>query len=167
MKFNVEVDDHEFLLEIHTNGSQTAYQLTGVSGSSGGASIVEVGPGIFSVLLDSRSFRVHVAPTGFGLEVWVGAAKHIVSVSDARDRLEKSKKAAAAGALEIRAQMPGKIIKMLVARGETVQAGQGLVIVEAMKMQNEMKSPKDGMVTRTFGNEGGTVAAGDTLLVVE
>jgi biotin carboxyl carrier protein len=63
--------------------------------------------------------------------------------------------------------MPGKVIKLLVEKGVNVQAGQGLIVVEAMKMQNEMKSPKDGMVSKINVAEGATVGAGQTLIVVE
>jgi biotin carboxyl carrier protein len=63
--------------------------------------------------------------------------------------------------------MPGKVIKLLAEKGTAVQAGQGLIVVEAMKMQNEMHSPKDGVVARIHVAEGATVAAGQTLIVVE
>ncbi len=63
--------------------------------------------------------------------------------------------------------MPGKVIKMLVKHGAAVTVGQGVIIVEAMKMQNEMKSPKDGIVLKIHAAEGSTVAAGETLLVIE
>ena len=71
------------------------------------------------------------------------------------------------GPVEVRAQMPGKIIQVLVAPGDIVEAGQGLVVVEAMKMQNEMKAPKGGRVARVHAREGATVTAGEPLAVVE
>ncbi len=99
--------------------------------------------------------------------MWAGTERHIIAVADARDRSGKSKKIAAAGPMEIRAQMPGKVIKVVAAVGAKVQAGQGVIVVEAMKMQNEMKSPKDGIIARIFVSEGATVTAGETLIVVE
>jgi len=63
--------------------------------------------------------------------------------------------------------MPGKIIKLLVDVGASVEAGQGLIVVEAMKMQNEVKAPKTGVVTKILTAAGATVAAGETLIVVE
>jgi biotin carboxyl carrier protein len=63
--------------------------------------------------------------------------------------------------------MPGKIIKLLAVEGSDVMAGQGLIVVEAMKMQNEVKAPKDGKLARIHVVEGATVSAGDPLLVVE
>jgi biotin carboxyl carrier protein len=63
--------------------------------------------------------------------------------------------------------MPGKIIKLLVEVGTNVEAGQGLIVVEAMKMQNEVKAPKGGVVTKILTTADATVAAGETLIVVE
>ena len=63
--------------------------------------------------------------------------------------------------------MPGKIVRVMVAVGDEVKAGQGIVVMEAMKMQNEMKSPKDGRVQKILVAEGATVNPGDTLAVIE
>jgi biotin carboxyl carrier protein len=70
------------------------------------------------------------------------------------------------GPLEIRSQMPGKVVKLLIEIGQTVEAGEGLMVVEAMKMQNEIRAPKSGVVSRIFHPEGATVAAGEVLLVI-
>jgi biotin carboxyl carrier protein len=71
------------------------------------------------------------------------------------------------GRQEITASMPGKVIRVLVSQGETVEEGQGLIVVEAMKMQNEMKSPKGGMVMEVRVGPDATVSAGEVLVVVE
>jgi biotin carboxyl carrier protein len=63
--------------------------------------------------------------------------------------------------------MPGKVIRLLVKVGDEVEAGQGLVVVEAMKMQNEIRSPKKGKVERLQAKEGQPVNAGDVLAWVE
>lgn len=128
---------------------------------------MEVMPGVFSVLLNHRSFTVYVVPNGENLEVWNGGERHLLSIADARDRSSKNKKIGAAGPMELRAQMPGKVIKLLVQVGTAVEPGQGLIVVEAMKMQNEMKSPKEGIVSRIHAVEGATVVAGEALIVVE
>ncbi len=143
------------------------YALSGAFDSSGSASVVELMPGVFSVLLGSRSFNVSIGSNGGNFEIWTGTQRHLISFADARDRPGKSKKAMAHGPLELRAQMPGKVIKILVEQGAAVEAGQGLIVVEAMKMQNEMKSPKDGVVSKIQAAEGATVAAGEILIVVE
>ena len=62
--------------------------------------------------------------------------------------------------------MPGKVIRVLVSAGDVVEAGQGLIVVEAMKMQNEIRSPKAGKIERVLAREGQAVSAGETLLVI-
>jgi biotin carboxyl carrier protein len=71
------------------------------------------------------------------------------------------------GAAEIRAPMPGKVVRVQVEDGATVEKGAGIVVVEAMKMQNEMKSPREGVVVSINVKAGDTVNAGDVLAVVE
>jgi biotin carboxyl carrier protein len=132
------------------------------------ASVEEVMPGVFSVLLGTRSYTVNVAPKGDEFEV-IGEDgwPRTVSIVDTRDRQSPNDAASAKGPAVIRAQMPGKIVKLLVEVGGRVEPGQGLIVVEAMKMQNEVKAPKTGTVVKILGSEGATVAAGQTLIVLE
>lgn len=167
MKFRVEVDGEAYTLDLRHSGSECAYTLTGLSTAAGSASVVEVMPGIFSVLLGCRSLTVNVVANHEDLEVWVGNERHNISLTDARDRAPKGKKPAAIGPVEVRSQMPGKVIRLLVEPGQGVEAGQGVVVVEAMKMQNEMKSPKNGTVKKIHTAEGATVLAGEALVVIE
>ncbi|MCO6510244.1 MAG: acetyl-CoA carboxylase biotin carboxyl carrier protein subunit [Aridibacter famidurans] len=89
-------------------------------------------------------------------------------VSDPRKLSSRSAAGAEAdGVAEIRTQMPGKVVRIIVAEGDEVSAGDGVIVVEAMKMQNEMRSPKDGTVKRVAKAEGDTVNAGDVLVVIE
>lgn len=71
------------------------------------------------------------------------------------------------GSAQIVASMPGKVVRLLVEVGTQVEAGAGIVVVEAMKMQNEMKSPKSGVVVSLNAIDGATVNAGDVLAVIE
>lgn len=75
--------------------------------------------------------------------------------------------AAAAGAAKIVAPMPGKVVKVLVEVGAGVEAGDGVVIVEAMKMQNEMKAPRAGVVAELKARAGATVGAGEVLAIIK
>lgn len=163
----MEVDGESYTLDLRPGGPDCVYTLTGLSSLTGSASIIETTPGVFSVLLGARSLAVHIAPKGDELEVWTAGRRHTMSLADARDRVLKSKRAAAAGPIELRAQMPGKVIRLLVAPGDTVEADQGVIVVEAMKMQNEMKSPKAGTVIKIHTREGATVSAGEALLAIE
>ena len=71
------------------------------------------------------------------------------------------------GARRLLAPMPGKVVRLLVGENSPVEAGQGVVVVEAMKMQNEIKSPKKGIVKKLAVAEGTAVNAGDVLAIVE
>lgn len=125
-------------------------------------SVAEVEPGVYSILADGRSFEVRVA----GASVQVDGRKFTAEVYDPRDRSEKSSAAVGAGRQNIVAPMPGKVIRVLVREGDAVEAGQGLVVVEAMKMQNEMKALRAGHVVEVIAKDGDTVSAGDTLVVL-
>lgn len=167
MKLRIDIDAESYTLALGRSAAGTEYLLAGAETTSGTASVLELNPGVYSVLLGGKSFTVYLAENGRGLEVWTATQRHFIAIADARDRVAAGGKSAATGRIEIRAQMPGKIIKLLVAPGANVAAGQGVIVVEAMKMQNEMKSPKDGVISHIRVQEGATVAAGETMLVVE
>ena len=167
MKLRVEVDDESYTLELRRNGTSAEYAIGGAISASGSASVKEISPGVYSILLDGRSHTIHVSQDANALEVWAGTRRHFISLSDPRDSVGENKRQAASGPVEIRAPMPGKIVKLMAAEGAKVRAGQPVIVVEAMKMQNEMKSPKDGVVSRVLAPEGATVSAGETLIVVE
>lgn len=71
------------------------------------------------------------------------------------------------GIAEIKTAMPGKVVRILLSENDEVKEGEGVIIVEAMKMQNEMKSPKDGTIKEIRFSEGDTVNAGDVLVIIE
>jgi acetyl/propionyl-CoA carboxylase alpha subunit len=117
-----------------------------------------------AVLLNGRSYLVN---KGAGREIWVNGRLLSIEVFDPRDLRPGQGATANRGRQEIAASMPGKVIRILVAAGDTVEEGQGLVVVEAMKMQNEMKSPKAGRVAEVRARPDATVGAGEVLVVVE
>ena len=113
--------------------------------------------------------RIDGAPdSGKPFEVWIDAHSYTVSLSDPK-RLRGGASAAghADGAARITAAMPGKVVRVLVQTGDVVEAGAGIIVVEAMKMQNEMKSPKAGTITSLTVEVGSTVNGGDLLAVIE
>ncbi|QQS41716.1 MAG: acetyl-CoA carboxylase biotin carboxyl carrier protein subunit [Acidobacteriota bacterium] len=116
---------------------------------------------------DVREFTVLPEKKG-EFSVSGDSAAFDVSVSDPRKLGSASAAGAEAdGVAEIRTQMPGKIVRVLVLEGDEVSTGDGVIVVEAMKMQNEMRSPKDGTVKKIAKSEGDTVNAGDVLVVIE
>jgi biotin carboxyl carrier protein len=133
------------------------------------ADLVKMASNTISILLGGQSFEVHVTPTMHGnLKLQSGPHEFTAEVQDPRAwRGRKHDGVEAEGRQQVLAPMPGKVMRLLVAEGETVEAGQGLVVIEAMKMQNEIRSPKSGKVGRLLAKEGQTVNAGEVLAWVE
>jgi biotin carboxyl carrier protein len=124
---------------------------------------------ILSLLVGGDSFEVKRERSLQGeVHLIIGSARYAVDVQDPRSlRTRRTAGGAEAGPQKITAPMPGKIVRIAVAVGDEVQAGQGVIVMEAMKMQNEMKSPKDGKVQKILTSEGSTVNPGETLAVIE
>lgn len=124
---------------------------------------------VYSVLIEHRQYEGSADEREDGtFDVHLGSSAFEFVVVDERKRLlVGSAGLHAAGKQEIRAQMPGKIVKVLVAVGESVDAGQALLVIEAMKMENEIRSPIDGVVTAVAVTEGGSVETGGALLTVD
>ena len=132
-----------------------------------GASIEEVEPGVYSILRDGRSYLARVAKSRESYRVEVDGLASSVTLRDPRALSRSRNDGAGTGRQSIAAPMPGKIVRVLVTVGATVEAGHGLVVVEAMKMQNEMKAPRAGTVVDVKAVAGATVTAGDVLIVLE
>ena len=131
------------------------------------ADAVEVAAGTYSVLLDGHAYEVRVEPTPRGLRVHAGAREYAIHIADPRAwRGRHGGAAEAEGRQEVLAPMPGKVVRVLVKQGDSVEAGQGLFVVEAMKMQNEIRSPKKGTVERLLVKEGQPVNSGESLAIV-
>jgi len=122
-----------------------------------------------SLIIDGRSVRCEVEPGKDGrVAVLVGDEVHQLEILDERRmRLRRaSGKFTLEGPQRIDSPMPGKVVRVLVKQGDQVQEGQGVVVVEAMKMENELKSPKAGVVSELHAQEGQAVEAGARLAVV-
>jgi biotin carboxyl carrier protein len=130
-------------------------------------SVQEIAPGLYSVLFQGRSYEVRVADNGDGWRATVDGRSFAVVVEDPRNAAKRSDATLGHLHQEVRAPMPGKVIRMLVREGDEVKTGQGLAVVEAMKMQNEMKALRSGRVVRVAAKDGDTVAAGDVLVTLE
>ena len=140
-----------------------------LDGNTLDANAVEVAPNIFSVLLSGDSHQIRIAPRPDGtLTLHTGLAEYHAEVSDPRSwRGRRQGAVEAEGRQQITAPMPGKVVRLLVKQGDSVEAGQGLLVIEAMKMQNEIRSPKSGKIEKLFAQDGQPVNAGEVLLWVE
>jgi biotin carboxyl carrier protein len=133
------------------------------------ADAAEIAPHTLSILLDGQVYEIHVTPSADGrLKLQTGAQEFTAEVIDPRAWTgRRHGSVEAEGRQQILAPMPGKVVRLLVKPGDHVEAGQGLLVVEAMKMQNEIRSPKSGTVERVFAKEGQPVNAGEVLAWVD
>jgi biotin carboxyl carrier protein len=127
----------------------------------GRASVIELEPGLFSIIVDGRCYEARVRNGS----VYVNGERYAVDIEDPRAAATGLR--GSEGSQAVKAAMPGKVIRVLVAESDEVIAGQGLLVIEAMKMQNELKAPRAGRVAAIPVREGATVSAGDTLAVIE
>lgn len=158
--------------EILVNGKRYRVELTKaedrwlcrVNGSEVVLNAAQIRPRTLSVLIADKSFDVRQE----GNSVFVQGNAYTVKVEDPRSW--RGRKAAAThgeGPQQLIASMPGKIVRVLAAQGEAITAGQGIAVIEAMKMQNEIKSPRAGTLKRLLVQPGMNVSPGEILAVVE
>jgi biotin carboxyl carrier protein len=166
MTYDVVVDGKTHQVEL-TRSEKT--WLCKVDGQEMEVDAVLTARDVLSVLLTGKAYEVKRERSLQGeLHMVIGSARYAVEVQDPRSlRSRRAIAGAEAGPQKLRAPMPGKIVRIMVAEKDDVKAGQGLIVMEAMKMQNEMKSPKDGKVQKILVAEGSTVNAGDTLAIIE
>jgi len=127
-------------------------------------SMVRAGDGTYSVIVEGRSYTATLTSSG---GITVNGRALAVDIRDPRKLRARGAAESGGGRQTIVAPMPGRVIRVLVEAGQAVEAGRGLIVVEAMKMQNEMKSPKAGKVLEIRTSAGAAVSAGDALLVIE
>ena len=156
-----------------------AQRRAAVDGEPADASLRDVGGGRHVLEQGSEATRVVLEPSsGPGLgprvrEVIVDGFRFDVEVEDERraalrERAVRSRAAGhSSGPLDVRAIIPGKVASVSVVAGEAVIAGQQLLVVEAMKMQNELRAPRDGTIQRVGVAEGVKIEVGDLLLVID
>ena len=125
----------------------------------------EVEPGVYSVIRNGRSFEARIEPAANGWTVEIAGRRYAVEARNPRNA--KQGPSGAGGRRNLTAPMPGKVIRVLVKVGDEVEAGQGVVVVEAMKMQNEMKATHAGRVVEVRVNDADTVGAGDIMVALE
>ncbi len=168
MKLHATVADSQSDILIQDEGACVRAE---VDGRSYELEVRESGVGGYVLIIDGQVFDCRVAGRPVSakpIDVIVGATQYSVTLIDPkRLRGASGMVAHADEAARIVAPMPGKVVRVLVSVGDRVEAGAGIVVVEAMKMQNEMKSPKAGTVVALKVDVGATVNAGDVLAVVE
>ncbi len=164
MKLQIEIDGKKLQAELMRTSERPVWAIDGQRLE---ADATEVSPGIYSILISGKSFEVRVERSGAGVRAIAGRREFRIVVADEREwRRKRGSAIEAEGRQQVLAPMPGKIVRVLVKTGDVVRAGQGLVVVEAMKMQNEIRTPKSGTIDGVSVVEGQTVNAGEVVAIV-
>lgn len=168
MKLEADIEGKQHQIEIKRDGDKV---LAEIDGRSFDVEVSEPESGTYLIKNQGKIFEAYVAPRANQSEpmkVSVGGREIEVRITDPK-RLRGTFGIGeqADGLAEIKTAMPGKVVRFLVEAGTAVEKGDSVMVVEAMKMQNELKSPKNGIVREIRISEGDTVAAGDVLAIVE
>jgi biotin carboxyl carrier protein len=165
MTIDIEVEGERLRVEIPARRSE---QTTVVNGRELACDCIRLPDGTYSLLINNRVYDLAVELDGDRCTVSRGVNRHILVIHDPRrlavgTQVEEGQP----GLQRIRADMPGKVIRVLVREGDAVTYDQGLLVLEAMKMQNEIRAPKRGVVVEIGAREGKAVNSGDFLLSLE
>lgn len=165
MKLDIEIDGKTHRIDVTPAGEgRWTVQLDGEPVE---ADAHFIRPGVLSLLLQGRAHRIVLDSDLVEPALHLDEHRIPWQADDPRSFQQRRRHAAAHGPMTLKASMPGRVVRVLVERGDQVAAHQGIVVIEAMKMQNELKSPKEGRVTDLRVVPGDTVASGQVLAVIE
>ena len=166
MKLQAKINDNTAEVEIVREGDglfarvdDREYELQ-VRKPESGVYLMTFGNEIFEVAVSESGIETHAQVRGKDVTVSIADPRQLRGSSDAGGD-------AAGGNAEIKTAMPGKVVKLIANVGDTLSKGDAVIVVEAMKMQNELRASKDGVVKEIRVTEGQTVAAGEVLAVIE
>lgn len=165
MIYNVTVGERTYRVELARSHGGLCCKL---DGRDFPLDIARLGENLLSLLVNGRSYQVRQENAMEEATIIIGRERFGVVVRDPRSlRARAGRDIGGHGPKKITAPMPGKVVRVLASLGSEVEAGQAVLVIEAMKMQNELKAPKKGKVTRLNVGEGAAVEAGQTLGEVE
>jgi len=164
MTYDVTIEGKNYRLELNRADGRWLCRLDGREIE---VDAVLARPDVLSLRIGNQAFEVKCERVASELHLWVGSQRFSVEVRDPRSLRGRARTVDDQGPRKLTAPMPGKVVRVLVTQGAGVETGAGVLVVEAMKMQNEIKSPKKGTIQKILVNEGTAVNAGDVLAIVE
>ncbi|MGO9087319.1 MAG: biotin/lipoyl-containing protein [Candidatus Sulfotelmatobacter sp.] len=164
MTYDVTIDGKSYRLELERAGGRWSCRLDGREVE---VDAVLARPDVLSLRIGNSAYEVKCERVASDLHLWVGSERFGVEVRDPRSLRGRARAVDDHGPRKLTAPMPGRVVRVLASQGSEVEAGAGVLVVEAMKMQNEIKSPKKGTIQKILVSEGAAVNAGDVLAIVE
>jgi biotin carboxyl carrier protein len=164
MTYDIAIDGKHYRLELTRVEARWSCRLDGRDVE---VDAVLARPDVLSLRIGNHAYEVKCERVAGEMHLWVGAARFAAEVRDPRSLRGRVRAVDDQGPKKLTAPMPGKIVRVLVSQGTEIEAGAGVLVVEAMKMQNEIKSPKKGTIQKILVSEGAAVNAGDVLAIVE
>lgn len=165
MIYEVSVDEKTYRVEIVRQGENWSCKL---DGRAIPINVAATQPGMLSILINGKSYDVKHETTSAGTNMVLVNERFATSVRDPRSlQSRRTADSGTQGPRKIKAPMPGKVVRIMAAVGDEVEAGQPVIVIEAMKMQNELKSPKKGVLKKLSVAEGAAVDSGQALAEVE
>jgi biotin carboxyl carrier protein len=163
MLYEINIDGKNYRLELnHAEGRWTCR----LDRRELEVDAVLARPDVLSLRIGNLAYEVKSERVGSDVHLWVGSRRFAVEVRDPRSLRSRDRAGDDRGPRKIVAPMPGKVVRLLARDGDPIEAGGGVVVVEAMKMQNEIKSPKKGRVEKILVSTGAAVNAGDVLAII-
>jgi biotin carboxyl carrier protein len=165
MVYNVTIDGRDYRLELERVEAGWRCRLDGRAIQM---DAVLVRRDVLSLLIEGKVYEVRRECSPADTNLWVDNVRYTAELRDPRSlRSRKGVSADEKGPRKLIAPMPGKVVRVLIGEEQPVETGQSILVVEAMKMQNEIKSSKKGIVQKIVAGEGTNVNAGDVLAIVE
>jgi len=164
MTYHIAIDGKNYRLDLNREDSRWSCRLDGKEVE---VDAVLARPDVLSLRIGNQAYEVKCERVAGEMHIWVGSARFAAEVRDPRSLRGRVRAVDDHGPKKLTAPMPGKIVRVLVSQGDEVEAGAGVLVVEAMKMQNEIKSPKKGTIQKILVSGGAAVNAGDVLAIVE
>lgn len=167
MRYIAEIDGKSYTIDVDDDALSTTVQLDGRSVTVDLQQVTA--PSLYSLIRDGRSFEVFAEPVEKGYGIVLVGERFVVSVADERSlRLARVQKrdVQRRGDLLVKAPMPGLVMDVHVAAGDTITAGQSLVTLMAMKMENDIRAFEGGVISALNVQRGDKVNVGDVLMAI-
>jgi biotin carboxyl carrier protein len=164
VRYIASIGDQKYLIEINADGSLT---VEGKCHRVDFCSVAE--QPIYSLLLDGKSYEALVQSYDYGIEIQLRGQHYLIKVEDERQhRLRQTTGAqlAITGEFHLKSPMPGMVIDVHVTEGQSVSSGEQLIVLESMKMQNEIRAPQEGIVRSIRVRAGERVEQNQILLTI-